>query len=86
MEFRDVWQKVGEFEGQTFRTDRGEEFSYRYRKTYVVVSAGDVSVPRTNFEKVFKRIEQGEAGGTPIQGQRFITPILSSVGIAPEKD
>lgn len=85
MEFRDVWQKVGELEGQTFHTDRGEEFSYRFRKTYVVVSLGDVSVPRTNFEKVFRRIERGESG-TPVQGQRFILAVFSSVGIATDQE
>ncbi len=84
MEFRDVWQKVGELEGQTFRTERGEEFSYHYRKTYVVVSLGDVSVPRTNFEKVFRRIAGGETG-TPIQGQRFVLAIFSTLGLSAEQ-
>ena len=79
MEFRDVWQKVEQLEGQTLQTDRGEEFSYRFRKTYVIVSAGDLSLPRTNFEKVFKRIEgQEPTGVTAIQGQRFITAILNA--------
>jgi hypothetical protein len=86
MEFRDVWEKVGELEGQTFRTDRGEEFSYRFRKTYVVVSLGGVSVPRTNFEKVFRRSEQGHAGGTSVQGERFIMAIFRGAGAASSQD
>ena len=80
MEFLELWQKIGELEGQTFRTDRGEEFSYRFRKTYVVVSIGDVSIPRTNFEKVFGRGQPGESGATPVQGQRFITAIINGAG------
>jgi hypothetical protein len=87
MEFREVWQRIGELEGQTFRTDRGEEFSYRFRKTYVVVSLGEVSVPRTNFEKVFKRIEpSGDTIATPVQGQRFIMAILGGAGIGTVPD
>jgi hypothetical protein len=87
MEFRDAWQKVGELEGQTFRTDRGEDFSYRFCKTYVVVSLGDVSIPRTNFDKVFRRLQHVEQAAAPaVQGQRFITAIFSSVGIAAETD
>lgn len=86
MEFREVWQRIGELEGQTFRTDRGEEFSYRYRKTYVIVSVGEVSIPRTNFEKVLNRIQQGDqSGAAPVQAQRFITAILSGAGIATDK-
>ncbi len=77
MDFREAWQRIGELEGQTFHTDRGEEFSYRFRKTYVVVSLGEVSIPRTNFEKVFKRTRQpDESGATPVQGQRFIAAIF----------
>jgi len=87
MEFREVWQRIGELEGQTFRTDRGEEFCYRFRKTYVVVSLGGVSVPRTNFEKVLKRRQQGdESGATPVQGQRFISAILRGGGIDTAED
>jgi hypothetical protein len=83
MEFRDVWLRIGELEGQSFRTERGEEFSYRFRKTYLVVSLGEVSIPRTNFEKVFKRSQQAdETGATPVQGQRFILTILAGARIA----
>jgi hypothetical protein len=79
MEFRDAWQKVEELQGRIFHTDRGEEFSYRFHKTYVVASLGAISIPRTNFEKVFRRMQQGEeTAASPVQGQRFITPILSA--------
>jgi hypothetical protein len=87
MEFRDVWQRVGALEGRTFLTDRGEEFSYRFRKTYVVVSLGDVSIPRTNFEKVFRRLQQKEQPATTaVQGQRFILAIFNSPAIATSKE
>jgi hypothetical protein len=84
MEFRDVWLRIGELEGQTFRTERGEEFSYRFRKTYIVVSLGEVSIPRTNFEKVFKRSQQeGATGATSVQGQRLILAILAGARVGP---
>ena len=87
MEFRDAWQKIGELEGQTFRTDRGEDFSYRFCKTYVVVSTGEVSIPRTNFEKVFRRLPHPEQAAAPaVQGQRFISAIFFSIGIAAQTD
>jgi len=79
MEFREAWRRIEELEGRIFRTDRGEEFSYRFCKTYVVVSLGEISIPRTNFERVFKRMQQGgEMAATPVQGQRFITAILNA--------
>ena len=79
MEFRDVWNKVEQLEGQTLRTERGEEFSFRFRKTYVLVSAGDLSLPRTNFEKIFKRLTGLEdLNPGPLQGQRFIAAIVSA--------
>jgi hypothetical protein len=86
MEFRDVWQRIEQLEGQTLRTGRGEDFSFRFRKTYVVVSAGDVSIPRTNFEKVFKRSQSGPAATPAVQGQRFITAILTHAGIDHKED
>lgn len=82
MEFREAWQKVADLEGETFRTERGEEFTYRFRKTYIVVSAGDISVPRTNFEKVFRRRRtESENEPTPVQGQRYIQAIFNQAGI-----
>ena len=41
-------------EGKAFSTERGDSFTYRYRKTYIVVSGGNQSIPRTNFEKVWR--------------------------------
>ncbi len=78
MDFPALWRRVGELEGTVFQTERGEEFRYRFRRTYVVVSAGNLSIPRTNFERIFRRRTAGESVGAPaVQGQRYITAILS---------
>ncbi len=72
-----VWQKVAELEGATFQSPRGG-FTYRFHKTYVVVSAGDQSVPRTFFEKIFQRMAEGSVESSPaLQGQSFILAILT---------
>jgi hypothetical protein len=71
MDFRQAWDRVAALEGESFTTDRGDGFSYRFKKTFVVVQPGDQSIPRTNFEKVFKGSEK------PVQGQRYIQAIYS---------
>ena len=73
-----VWQKIAAMEGELFRTSKGVAFTYRFHKTYVVVSAGNQSVPRTYFEKILRRIEQGSAESAPaLQGQTFMLAILT---------
>jgi hypothetical protein len=70
-DFRQAWDRVAALEGRTFRTDHGQEFSYRFKRTFVVVSPGEHSIPRTNFEKVYKQSPK------PVQGRRHIEAIFS---------
>ncbi len=73
-----VWQKVRELEGAEFTTRKGIRFTYRFHKTYIVVSSGSQSVPRTFFQKILDRIRQGTAETAPaLQGQIFILAILT---------
>ena len=72
MDFRQAWERVGELAGESFTTDRGDQFTYRFKKTFVVIEPGDQSIPRTNFEKVFKGSDK------PVQGQRYIQAILNA--------
>jgi len=75
-DFRAAWRRVEELAGETFRTDRDQEFRYRFKRTFIVVEPGDLSIPRTNFEKVFKR-DRGDApaDGPAVQGQRYIRAV-----------
>jgi hypothetical protein len=77
VDFRQAWDRVAELEGESFSTDRGDAFSYRFKKTFVVVEPGAQSIPRTNFEKVFKQNPK------PVQGQRYIQAILSDSRFEP---
>jgi hypothetical protein len=70
VDFRQAWDRVAALEGETFATDRGDEFSYRFKRTFVVVEPGSQSIPRTNFEKVFK------GSAKPVQGQRYIQAVF----------
>lgn len=82
MEFRNVWELVGSMEGKAFSTERGDAFTYRYHKTYIVVSGGHQSIPRTNFEKVWRFRRQNDARAVvPVQGVKFIEAILSDPGL-----
>ena len=72
MSFAEAWARVGGLEGEAFRTKTGDEFSYRFKKTFVVVSPGEQSIPRTNFEKVFKD------PGRIVQGSTHILSVLES--------
>jgi len=78
MTFREIWDRVGSLEGETFRTAKGDEFVYRFKKTFVVVSTGQQSIPRTNFEKAFKSAE------APVQGRRLIETILDDPRVRPD--
>ena len=72
MDFRQAWQVVEALQGQSFRLDPSKTFTYQFKRTYIVVEPGGQSIPRTHFEKVFRR-PSGE--GPPVQGQRFIRAI-----------
>ena len=73
-----VWQKIAAMEGAVFGTPQRGLFTYRFHKTYVVVSPGNQSIPRTYFQKVLHRIEEGTLEGSPsVQGQSFILAILT---------
>jgi len=75
--FEVVWQKVAGLEGAVFAGPRGTEFSYRFEKTYLVVSAGQQSIARTYFEKVYRRWRQSAVEGQPsLPGQSYILAIL----------
>ena len=71
MDFRQAWDRVAALEGENFLAGRGEEFSYRFKRTFVVVAPGEQSIPRTNFEKVFRGADK------PVQGQRYIQAIYA---------
>jgi hypothetical protein len=76
--FQQVWQKVAALEGSQFRTAPGAVFTYRFHKTYVVVSSGNLSVPRTFFQKIFQRMQENAPGNAPpLQGQTYIQAILA---------
>ena len=76
--FESVWHKIAALEGQTFRSAKGVEFTYRFGKTYVVVSSGNQSLPRTFFEKIFHRLQADALESSPaLQGQTFILGILA---------
>ena len=77
MEFRAAWERVAALAGERFSTDRGDAFTYRHKKTFVVVEPGGMSIPRTNFEKVLK------GSGKPVQGQRYIQAIYSDSRFGP---
>jgi len=74
-DFREVWERVGTLAGETFEAG-GQPFQYHFRKTFVVIDPGGQSIPRTHFEKVFKRIKSGEIETAPaVQGQKNILAI-----------
>jgi hypothetical protein len=76
--FESVWHKIAALEGESFRSDKGVEFTYRFGKTYVVVSSGKQSIPRTFFEKIFQRLQADTVNSSPsLQGQTFILGILA---------
>ncbi|HYM12269.1 MAG TPA: hypothetical protein VEU62_16155 [Bryobacterales bacterium] len=77
-----VWQKVAQLEGAAFATSAGSSFTYSFHKTYIVVSSGKQSVPKTFFEKIFHRLQNGLVESSPaLQGQSFILAILADARV-----
>lgn len=75
MEFREAWERVGTLAGSTFGAE-DEGFRYRFKKTYVVTEPGGLSIPRTNFEKVFRALAAGEEAPV-VQGRKIVLAILA---------
>lgn len=72
-DFRAAWTQIERLAGETFQDDAGREFRYRFQRTYIVVDPGGLSIPRTNFEKIFKRrAGDAPADGPTVQGERYI--------------
>lgn len=82
--FEAVWQKIAAMEGEVFHTPNGVPFTYTFHRTYLVVSVGRQSVPRTYCEKIARRIEEGIVDRSPaLQGQTFLLGILTDRRINP---
>lgn len=79
MDFRQLWAAVEAAEGRSFEGNRGSPFTYRFKRTYIVTEPSGQSIPRTNFEKVFKRQAAGEAQQPAVQGQAQILAILAGL-------
>lgn len=79
MEFRAIWSAVGDAEGRTFEGANGGPFRYRFKRTYIVTEPGGQSIPRTNFEKVFRRKAAGLDQKPAVQGQLQILAVLDGL-------
>ena len=77
MEFDEAWARVAELAGQEFRLESGERFCYAFKRTFVVVAPGRLSLSKTNFRKVF--LQGSDAG---VQGRRHIRAILDDSRVA----
>jgi hypothetical protein len=82
MEFREAWERVGALSGLSIAAEDGE-FRYRFKKTYVVTEPGGLSIPRTNFEKVFRAMAAG-AEAPMVQGRKAVLAILTDRRFAGE--
>lgn len=83
MDFRTAWERVDALAGEAFLDPGGRKFRYRFKKTFIVVEPGELSIPRTNFEKIFKR-RTGAPDGPPVQGGRFIEAIYDDPRFDPK--
>ncbi len=77
MEFGEAWARVADLAGEEFRLESGERFRYEFKRTFVVVAPAGLSLPKTNFRKVFRL---GGAAGA--QGRKHIRAILEDPRIA----
>ena len=77
MEFDEAWTRVAELAGRSSGWSRGERFCYAFKRTFVVVAPGRLSLSKTNFRKVF--LQGSDAG---VQGRRHIRAILEDSRVA----
>ena len=76
VEFAEAWARVARLAGEEFRLESGERFRYAFKHTFVVVAPNGVSLPKTNFRKVFRH------GAAAVQGRRHIRTILEDPRVA----
>ncbi len=81
VDFRQAWRTVGELAGEPLTDELGHSFQFVFKRTFVVISPGGASIPRTNFEKIFKN-----PAGASVQGARFIKAIYRHPAFAPRRD
>ncbi len=77
MEFGQAWARVAKLAGEEFRLESGEPFRYAFKHTFIVISPNGLSLPKTNFRKVFLH-----GGAAAVQGRRHIRAILRDPRIA----
>ena len=77
MKFREVWARVADYAGEEFQLASGEQFSYTFKRTFVLVSPGGLSLPKTNFEKVHRLGIDAQ-----VQGRKHIRLILEDPRVA----
>jgi len=76
LEFREIWDRLADLAGDSFQLESGDTFSYEFKRTFVVVRPGALSLPKTNFQKVFL------SGAAAVQGRKHIRAILEDPRVA----
>jgi hypothetical protein len=66
--FSEVWRRIEEHAGETFRTKTGLKFVYRVEGEYVIPDRTGYPLYRSNFEKAYEMV--------PIKGPGVINNIV----------
>jgi hypothetical protein len=76
--FEEVWNRIRDCSGQTFRQKRGKAFTYEWHEGYLVPSTTNQNLPKTQFEAAYQLLLFENT--TPLQhlrGPSYIFAIIT---------
>ena len=76
--FEQVWSRIEQHAGQTFRQKRGARFTYRVRSDMVTPDRTNYSFPKSQFRKAFDRMPvDGPGELQDLRGPSYLYAILT---------
>ena len=89
-----IWGELSRFQGETFRTARGLEFTYEIRGNELFVDRKDKSITRSTVDLTYRKamdlLRAGEVVDGPKKlgtfGASYLFPIFLRLGVIPPLD
>ena len=76
--FSEIWERIKEHAGETFRTKTGLGFTYRVEGEYVIPDRTGYPLHRGNFEKAYEMVPIDGPGviNNTVRGPAYVWAIL----------
>jgi hypothetical protein len=76
--FEDIWEAIKRFQGQSFCTKTGVEFTYQVQNNYIVTNRTSYRIPKSDFRKAYEKVPIPGPGqiSTEVRGPSYVWAIL----------